>query len=398
MEAEKRKLYIDWYLITVIAILTAFGLVMVYSASFVEGYQDHDNMRYFFNRQLQFLLIGSVMFTFLMFFPYRHYQKLIIPILFLCFALLIAVLIPGVGNTVNGATRWIQIGPFGLQASEFVKLGAIIYLSYIYSRKQAYINSFLGGFMPPLIIVGGFFFLIMMQPDLGTGMSIVLVAILIAFFSGARYLHLFAIGSVAAGVMYWYANSEQYRLDRLIGFRTPFELEQTQGFQLVQSYIAIAHGGLTGAGLGNSVQKLFYLPEAHTDFILAIVSEELGFLGIVFLFSAILFLIGRGVLIGARCKDAFGSLLAFGIVFQLSIQIILNAGAVSGMLPITGIPFPFVSYGGSSLLVTMMSMGVLANVSRRTEKDRQEKRGIPEQAKEEPAVSASARTSYSYSK
>lgn len=185
--------------------------------------------------------------------------------------------------------------------------------------------------------------------------------------------HIIGIGAVAVWAIFQYATSEEYRLNRLIGYMSPFELEATDGFQLVQSYIAIAHGGLSGVGLGQSVQKLFYLPEAHTDFILAIVSEELGIIGIGFVFACMLILIIRGIVVGVRCKDTFGSLLAYGIVFQLAIQMIFNAGAVSGALPITGIPFPFISYGGSSLLVTFVSMGILINISRKTERDRQER-------------------------
>jgi cell division protein FtsW len=380
LEEEKRKgLYIDWYLIVSIVLLALFGLVMVYSASYVQGYQVYDNTTYFFDRQLQWLVMSAVMFTFFMFFPYRHFRKLVPWIVFGSFALLLLILVPGVGYVVNGSMRWINVGPIRIQPSEFVKIGSIIYLAYVYSRKQAYINKFFTGVMPPLIIVLGFFILIMFQPDLGTATSIVLVAGLLAFCSGARMLHIISLSSLAAWALYHYAQSATYRLNRLLGYRNPFELEQTGGFQLVQSYIAIAHGGLSGAGLGQSVQKLFYLPEAHTDFILAIVSEELGLIGIAFVFLLMLAIISRGVIIGTRCKDAFGSLLAFGIVFQLSIQMIFNAGAVNGLLPITGIPFPFISYGGSSLLVNFIAVGILANISRRTEKERQEGLGKHEE-------------------
>ncbi|MGJ9382318.1 putative lipid II flippase FtsW [Salipaludibacillus neizhouensis] len=374
MEDENsRKLFIDWYIIASILTLGLFGLVMVYSASFVQGYQmSEDNISYFFDRQLLWLIISIIFFTIFMFFPYKHYRKLSPWIVIIAIFSLILVMIPGVGIDVNGAQRWISVAGFRIQPSEFVKLGSIIYLAYVYSRKQAYINKFLTGVLPPLVVVIVFFGLIMLQPDLGTATTIVLVAGLLAFCSGARMLHLISLGSLASWALFHYAQSEEYRMNRLIGYRDPFELEQTEGFQLVQSYIAIAHGGLSGTGLGQSVQKLFYLPEAHTDFILAIVSEELGATGILFVFTFMFFIIGRGVLIGARCKDTFGSLLAFGIVFQLAIQMIFNACAVSGLLPITGIPFPFLSYGGSSLLVTFVSMGILANISRKTEKDRQE--------------------------
>ncbi|WP_096189792.1 putative lipid II flippase FtsW [Evansella halocellulosilytica] len=371
-EQGRRKLYIDWILIVTMILLAVFGLVMIYSSSFVLGYRDFENITYYFDRQLQWIIISSVLFTFFMFFPYRHFRKLAPFIVLGSILLLALVKVPQIGVGDYGATRWIRIAGVQIQPSEFVKLGSIIYLAYVYSKKQAYINKFFSGVLPPLVVVIIFFGLIMLQPDLGTATSIVLVAGLIAFCSGARKLHIISIGSVAVWAVYHYAQSETYRMNRLIGHRNPFELEAGVGYQLVQSYIAIAHGGLTGAGFGQSVQKLFYLPEAHTDFILAIISEELGVLGVGFVFACMLIIIMRGVLIGARCRDAFGSLLAFGIVFQLSIQMIFNAGAVSGVLPITGIPFPFISYGGSSLMVTFASMGILANISRKTERDRKE--------------------------
>ncbi|MDG5787740.1 putative lipid II flippase FtsW [Evansella sp. AB-P1] len=372
-QQQKKSLHIDWILITTIFIISIFGLVMIYSSSFVVGYNTFGNISHFFDRQLQWLIISAVLFTVFMFFPYRHYRKLSPIIVIGCIILLVLIMVPGVGYDVNGAYRWIIIAGFQIQPSEFVKLGSIIYLAYVYSRKQAYINKFFSGVLPPLIVVLVFFVLIMRQPDLGTATSIVLVAGLIAFCSGARMFHLISLGSLAAWALYHYAQSAEYRMNRLIGYRTPFELEASSGYQLVQSYIAIAHGGLSGAGFGQSIQKLFYLPEAHTDFILAIVSEELGVIGITFVFVCMLIIIIRGIIIGARCRDTFGSLLAFGIVFQLSIQMVFNAGAVSGTLPITGIPFPFLSYGGSSLMVTFISMGILANISRKAEKERKER-------------------------
>nr|WP_090891162.1 putative lipid II flippase FtsW [Evansella caseinilytica] len=360
-------------LIIPIVLLAVFGLVMVYSASFVQGYEDYQDISYFFQQQLKWLVISVLLFTFFMFVPYRHYRKMSTVIVFGSIIILSLVVFTKLGYNVNGSTRWIVIAGNRIQPSEFVKLGSIIYLAYVYSRKQAYINKFFSGVLPPLIVVIVFFALIMKQPDLGTATSIVMVAGLIAFCSGARMFHLISLGSIAVWALYNYAQSETYRLNRLIGYQNPFELADTSGYQLIQSYIAIAHGGLTGAGFGQSVQKLFYLPEAHTDFILAIVSEELGIIGIAFVFACITVIVFRGVMIGIRCKDSFGSLLALGIVFQLCIQVIFNAGAVSGLLPITGIPFPFVSYGGSSLLVVFISMGILANISRRTERERQER-------------------------
>ncbi|RNA70411.1 putative lipid II flippase FtsW [Alteribacter keqinensis] len=391
-ETSKKRFHIDWVLVVTIALVAAFGLIMVYSASFVRGYdQLEGNYTYFFERQLMWLVVSCGLFLFLMFFPYRHFRKLTPLIMLGSVVMLILVKTP-LGIEVNGAQRWIGAGGFRIQPSEFVKLGVIVYLAYVYSKKQAYINDLFKGLLPPLVVVGFLFGLIMLQPDLGTATSIVAVAGLIVFVSGARLLHLTWIGGLGAIALVYYARSAEYRMNRIIGFRDPFELGFSDGYQLIQSYIAIAHGGVTGAGLGQSVQKLFYLPEAHTDFILAIVSEELGLLGILFVFACMVVIILRGVVIGARCRDAFGSLLAFGIVFQMAIQILFNAGAVSGLLPITGIPFPLLSYGGSSLMVTFMSLGILANISRKTEKERSERldrESVYDDAEQEVAATSS---------
>ncbi|WP_084007205.1 putative lipid II flippase FtsW [Salisediminibacterium beveridgei] len=367
---EKKPFFMDWYLLVGTLLMGIFGLVMIYSASYVRGYDMYGNLTHFFDRQLQWLLISVILLSFFMFFPYRRFAGMMKLLVLGSMFLLILVLIPGVGVEVNHATRWIDVPGLGrIQPSEFVKLASILYLAHVYSRKQSYINQFWKGIFPPLVIIGGFFFLILQQPDLGTAVSIIGVAVIIAFTSGARIMHLTGLAAVVIVVVTYYARSEEYRMSRITGFMRPFELEQTQGFQVVQSYIAIAHGGLTGTGLGQSVQKLFYLPEAHTDFILAIVSEELGVLGIGFALLVMLIIISRGIMIGIRCRDSFGSLLAYGISFQLAIQVVFNAGAVSGLLPITGIPFPFLSYGGSSLMVTFVMMGILINISRKMQQD-----------------------------
>lgn len=372
----------DWVLIITTFLLAAFGLVMIFSASYALALREYGDFYYFLKRQSMWLGIGTVAFLFLMHFPYRFYKKLMIPILIVSFALLVLVIYFGVEG--NGAQRWLIIGPFTLQPSEFVKLGIIVYLAAVYSKKQAYINKFITGVMPPLVVVGLVFVLIMRQPDLGTATSILIVTALIVFFSGAKWRHLIALGVVGVTLFVQYATSEQYRLARLTAFVNPFSDQSGTGYQLIQSYLAIANGGLTGTGLGQSIQKLAYLPEAHTDFILAIIAEELGFFGVAFVFLCYGMILFRGVVIGTRCKSPFGSLLAFGIVFQLAVQVVFNIGAVTGLLPITGIPLPLVSNGGSSLLVTLMSLAILANISRNNIRQRRK-----EEQGEEEALHAS---------
>ncbi len=357
----------DWILIGTMILLAAFGLVMIYSASYVIGYDRHQDALYFFKMQLQRITVSTVLFMFFMMFPYRYYQKLVFPIVATSVVLLLLVLTP-MGVEVKGAQRWLNLGFMTIQPSEFVKLWMIIYLAHVYSRKQMYINQFVKGVLPPLLIVVGIFILIMQQPDLGTASLILAVAGMIVFCSGAKMFHLISLGSISGIVVWVYARSEEYRMNRITGFMDPFADETGTGYQLIQSYIAMSHGGITGAGFGQSVQKLFYLPEAHTDFILAIVAEELGLFGVLFVFIGLGLIVFRGIVIGTRANTPFGSLLAFGISFQIALQVCLNVGAVSGVLPITGIPLPFISFGGSSLMITAISLGILANIARYSNK------------------------------
>lgn len=355
----------DWILIAAIILLASFGLIMIYSASYVIGFDRFGNHLHFFKQQLKFIVLGTFFFVICLFFPYRKYQSLVKLFVLASFVLLFLVLTP-LGIEVKGAQRWLPVPFFGfnLQPSEFVKLFTIIYLAHVYSRKQQFINQFGKGVLPPLIIVIGVFILIMGQPDLGTGGLILAVAVIMVFCSGARMFHLLTMGVVSGSVLYFYARSEVYRMNRITGFMDPFADPSGTGYQLIQSYIAMAHGGITGAGFGQSVQKLFYLPEAHTDFILAVVAEELGLFGVLFVFLCLGTIVVRGIVIGTRAASPFGSLLAFGISFQIALQVCFNVGAISGLLPITGIPLPFMSYGGSSLLVTAISLGILANIAR----------------------------------
>ncbi|SFP53572.1 putative lipid II flippase FtsW [Salibacterium halotolerans] len=364
MKTRRYKDY-DWWLISAAMLLAMFGVIMIFSASFPLAIDMYDDPAHFFKRQLIWLALGSVLLFFFMHFRYEGLKKLS-PFL-IAGTILLLILVLLVGTTIRGATSWISIGPLTIQPSEFVKLAVIIYLAQVYSQKQAYINKFISGVLPPLVLVVVVFSLIMLQPDLGTAAAILMTAGIIVFLSGAKMRHLTVLGLLSGGVITYFALSEPYRVQRLIAFRDPFETAERaadNAYQLVQSYISIAHGGLTGTGLGQSVQKMHYLPDPHTDFILAIVAEELGIFGIGFVLICLLTIAWRGIKAGIRCRKTFGTLLAFGIVFQIVSQSIVNAGAATGLLPITGLPFPFLSYGGSSMLVSMAGIGILANISR----------------------------------
>lgn len=352
----------DWLLIITTFALAIFGLLMVFSSSYVYALYENGDFAYFFKRQAIWLVLASFAFFFVMHFPYHYYRKITKQLFFLSVILLILVKL--IGAEINGAQSWIRLGFFSFQPSEFVKLMMIIYLAHVYSNKNSYIDNFKKGVLPPLIAISLVLALIMLQPDLGAATLILAVTCLIVFFSGAKMRHLMGLALVGICLFLGVALSASYRVQRLTSFLNPFKDPTDTGYQVVQSYIAIAHGGLKGAGLGNSVQKLMYLPEAHTDFILAIILEELGIFAAIFILAGYSIILIRGVYIGIRCKELFGSLLAFGIVFQMMIQAVFNMGAVTGLLPITGITLPLISNGGSSLFITMVSLAILANISR----------------------------------
>ncbi len=350
-------------------LLIAFGLIMIYSSSMVVAVMKFDPplaSNHFFLKQLQWLCIGMFALFITMVMPYKVYERLMKPIVFLSLALLVIVLVAG--SVYNYGQRWLSVGGFNLQPSELVKIGLIIYLAAIFSRKQGYITDFKKAVLPPLILISVFFFLVAKQPDLGTAIIILGVSGVMIVCSGMKGKHLFSlIGlciiavSIIATSLSVFLSDEQ--LSRISGAYDPFSDPEDSGYHLINSYMAIASGGITGRGLGNSIQKYGFLPEPFTDFIMAVVIEELGLFGTIFVFGLLAFIVFKGLMIGIRCQDTFGSLLAIGISSLIAIQSFVNLGAISGILPITGAPLPFISYGGSFLVLMMASIGILINIS-----------------------------------
>lgn len=357
----------DFTLIFTPLILALFGVVMIYSASMVIAVKDGDPANYYMLKQLQWFLIGLVAFIFCSFFNYRHYQTMMKFIVGVLVILLVAVLFE---EPVKGARSWLNIGPLSLQPAEFVKLGLIMYLASVYAKKQHYINDFGTAVLPPLVVTGLLLGLITLQPDIGTAAIIFLIACSVIFSSGIKFRHLSLL--IVAGLVFIIiagANMlDAERLARFSGAYQPFLDPEDSGYQLIQSYLAIGTGGIDGLGLGQSIQKLGYLTEAHNDFIMAVVAEELGFIGVMIVISLLAIIVLRGLFIAKHCKDTFGSLLAIGISSMIGIQTFINLGSISGILPITGVTLPFVSYGGSSLLVLLISMGILNNIARHVKK------------------------------
>jgi cell division protein FtsW len=344
---------------------------MVVAVSLYKGSSD-----LFFNRQLLSLFIGFIAMIVTMNIPYKFYKKgwVITIILVGIFAFLFIVLL--VGKVSNNAQSWLSIANRGLQPSEFSKLAIIIYLSVVFSKKQQTINNFFKSFIGPIIVIVFTFILVFLQPDLGTGLIILAISAVLIMCSGTSFKNIFGLISftllllmilVPLSIQFGIITSEQ--ISRFRGAYQPFEYLKTDGYQLVNSYISIGMGGLNGLGLGESIQKYGYLPEPHTDFIMAIVSEELGIYGVSYVLILLLGIIVMGFRTAFKCKDAFGSLLAIGVSSLIAIQSIVNLGGLVGLLPLTGVPLPLVSYGGSSLLMFMLSLGILLNVSLKVKLD-----------------------------
>lgn len=364
----------DYTLLIVPILLSAFGVVIVYSSSMVTAAVEGLDSTYYLSKQFQWFLLGLFFFFIFSKIPYQWYRNHIKKIIFLSIFFLILVLAFGVES--NQAIRALSIfGFFNLQPAEFVKVGLIIYLASIYSKKQSYINDFFKGVLPPLIIILLIIGLIMLQPDIGTSAIIILIAGSIILSTNIRLRHLLlltfiGIGSLVLAIPYLITDR---RIARITGAYQPFSSPDDSGYHLIHSYLAIGNGGLTGQGLGQSIQKLGFLWGAHTDFIMSVIAEELGFFGVAIIIVLLLVIVLRGIFIAKQCDNDFGTFLAIGISSMVGIQSIINLGAISGLLPITGVPLPFLSYGGSSLLATMIAMGILNNVASSVKKQGKKK-------------------------
>jgi cell division protein FtsW len=351
-------------LFAVLVVLNLVGLVMVLSASSVNALHVEGSSFYYFERQLMWLGIGTVLFLVTLRYDYRRLRRWAMPLLVLSIALLVLVLVPGIGVNANGSSRWIGVGSFGIQPSEFAKLGVLLFAADLLARRADWIDDTRVTLRPVLVVFAVIAGLIMLQPNLGTTLVIASITFAMLFSAGvplgplAGYGAVGVVGAAAASM------GESYRRARLFAFMDPWKDPLNTGYQTIQSQVSLASGGWFGVGLGASRAKWGFLPYAHTDFIFAIIGEELGLVGallVVALFVALGFL---GVRAAVRARDEFGRLLAIGITTWFCVQAFVNIGAVIGVLPITGVPLPFISFGGSSLLATMGAAGILLNVAR----------------------------------
>lgn len=355
---------IDYKLLISVIILSIFGCIMIYTSSNVWAlYKFNDAFKYLKNQSI-FLILGIFLMYFLSKLDYNFYKKKANLIIGICFILLVLVLIPGIGVIRNGSRSWFGAFGFGIQPSEAAKIGLVIFVSKYLSNNYSIMYNIKKGVLPILSIILIFFILIMLEPDFGTACVITLSLITMIFISKVKLSFFIKIGLTGLLGVVILIIIAPYRMARIVSFLNPWSDPLGSGFQIIQSLYAIGPGGLFGLGLGNSIQKHFYLPEPQTDFIFSIISEELGFIGILIVSMLFMFIFYRCIKISLNTKDLFGKYLCFGLSFTIIFQTILNLCVVIGLVPVTGVTLPFLSYGGSSLLVSLTSIGIILNISK----------------------------------
>ncbi|MEW9697848.1 putative lipid II flippase FtsW [Paenibacillus sp. SI8] len=366
----------DFLLLFLTLVLVCFGLAMVFSASSMTSAYKWADPWYFTKKQLIAVGLGSIGMLLCMNIHYTKLKKLVIPAFFVIVVMLVLVIFT---EKANGAASWFSFGKFGIQPTEFAKLIVILYLASLISNKEEKFRDFKNGLLPALLIVGFVSFLIMLQPDLGSCFILLACSAIVIIVGGSNLKHIFtlgtglaAIGTMVVAIYVWKAstavgdsaNRPGYRMNRLTSFMDPFSDHSDTGYQVVQSLYAFGHGGLSGAGFGQGIQKLHYLPEAHNDFIFAIIGEEFGFIGSALFILIFLLFIWRGILVAVRSPDMFGMVAGVGIMGMFAFQALINIGGVTSSIPLTGVTLPFISSGGSSMMVCLISMGVLLSISR----------------------------------
>lgn len=346
-----------------VLILMGIGIVMVFSSSSLIAVKRYDDGYYFLKKQAFFAFAGIILLLRFMRLDYRLLRDKVYPILGVSLVLLILVLIPGIGVKVGHARRWFRIYGFSFQPAELAKLAIIIFLAYSLEKKEKHIKSFSIGFLPHIALAGLLFCLILLQPDFGTAVMIALIVFVLLFAAGVRTSYLVGTGTVAACGFLMLILCTGYRLKRLLTFLDPWSNPRGAGYQITQSLLAFGSGGFWGMGLGNGRQKLFYLPEPHTDFILSVIGEELGLIGIFAILVLFFLLLNSGIMISLKARDLFGTYLGLGITSLIGIEAVVNMGVVMGLLPTKGSTLPFVSYGGTSLVIKLMCVGIMLNIA-----------------------------------
>lgn len=359
---NRKKQDVDFVLFIIIMLLLAIGIIMVYSASSYSAlYKEKDSM-FYLKRQFIYGTLGVTSMLVIMRIDYHYYKKIAGWLLALCIPLLGLVFI---FPDRNGAYRWIEVGPLTFQPSELTKYAVVIFLAVSIANKGEKIKKFKDGIVPYLLVSGFFAGLILAEKNLSIATVIMIVTLIMLFVAGAQSKQIFGIVfPILIMAVLALAFLSPYRRARMLNFLNPWKSASDEGYQLVQSFYALGSGKILGLGLGNSRQKCFYMPEPHNDFIFSIIGEELGLIGAIFVISLFILLIWRGIMIAQKAKDVYGTLLAVGITSVIAVQAVINIAVVTGSMPVTGVPLPFISYGGSALVITMGAMGILLNISR----------------------------------
>ena len=358
-----RKLAPDIWLFGVAVVLLSAGVVMVYSASAIVAADRFHDPYFFLKKQIFWALLGAACMWMAIRIDYRRLERFVVPALLVAGVLLLLVLIPPIGQAINGTRRWIRLGPVSFQPAELAKLALVFYLAAFLARNQERLDDLRRGLLPPLLVGALFAGLVFVQPDLGNCLTLVALTFGLLYLAGSPVRYLGWALAPALPLLVVAIAMAPYRLRRITAFWDPWADPRGSGFQIIQSWLAFGNGGLFGQGIGASRQKLFYLPEAHTDFIFAVVGEELGFIGAAAFVALFSVLIWRGLRVGLRTSEPFGAYLALGITLLIATQTLVNLGVVTGLLPTKGLPLPFISFGGSALSMTMLSTGVLLNIS-----------------------------------
>ncbi len=351
--------------------LLGLGLVMILSASSVASFANYGSSYLFFKKQLLWAAIGGASFIVFSRLDYRHLKGVGYPAYALVFILLLAVLVPGVGITTGGSSRWLGAGPFTFQPSELAKLALVLFAADVFSRKkESSLREFTHTALPLVPALGGLTVLVIAQPDLGTTLLLGSIALGMLFVAGAPLGYVTIIGGAGGALAGFAALSAPYRRERVLSFLNPWSDPLDTGYQAIQSMFALGSGGWFGVGIGASRQKWLYIPNAHTDFIVAIIGEETGLIGTSVVLGLFAFIAYLGIRIARNAPDRFGTLLASGITIWITVQALVNIGAVTASLPITGVPLPLVSFGGSSLVVSLIAMGILVSIARHSRERR----------------------------
>ena len=361
-QTRSRTTVYDIKLLFPVLFLVGVGIVMVYSASSALAFKKYGTDYFFLKKQGIFALVGIVALVTLTHFPYQWFRPLAYPLVALALLFLAAIQFSEIGYAAGGSARWLRFAGLSFQPSEFARFAMIVFLAYSMNRKMDRIKEFTVGFLPHILVLCLFSVLILMQPDFGSAVLLAALTWIMLFVGGVRILHLLSGLLVVIPAAYFFMFHADYRIRRIMSFLDPWQYQADEGYQITHSLMAFGTGGLWGTGIGKGYQKLFYLPEPHTDFIFSVIGEELGLAGVLFILCLYGLVLWRGIGIARNANDRFGAFLAAGLTSTLGVQVCVNMGVTMGLLPTKGLTLPFLSYGGTSLLFSMASIGILMNI------------------------------------